>query len=394
MVASQLLAQADLCVKCGLCLPHCPTYRETRHEADGPRGRIALAQGLATGLLKPDAALNAHLDGCLSCRACESVCPAKVQYGAVLDGARTLLATPERTQLTRLMGWVLTSPFLRAVLRIKLSLLAAIPFSARGKGPLARLWRYRPHVKRLAAPQAAATGKVALFAGCMGDVLERQVLQDAAELLRATGMEVSLPPAQTCCGALYQHSGQPQKAAALNSQNAAVFAGCDTVLALTPGCGAALRDLSSPGSPLAKVEDLCAFLAARLQSHPLKLVATHQRIGVHVACTQAHVMNAGDALASLLKHIPGAQLLPLAPQSGCCGAAGTQFITQPAMADRLLAPKLDAVAVATPDVIASANIGCSLHFAAGLKGRGLSVPVVHPVSLVAQAWRAAALHPG
>ena len=391
-----LLADADLCVKCGLCLPHCPTYRVEQNEADGPRGRIALIQGLANGQLTATAKLHAHLDGCLSCRACEAVCPAQVPYGRILDGGRTRLATPSRTRLTRAMAWVLLHKPARALVRWGLWLLGlafgapkAMPSSASG---LRRWLAYRPSASRLRRMPATTRGKVALFSGCVGDIVEREVLADALALLQALGVDVCVPPAQSCCGALHQHGGLPGRAAQLAQANSLAFADCDTVLALASGCGAALHDLGIV-SLRPKLRDLCGYLAEQLEARPLPLMASTRRVAIHVPCTQANVLHAADATRRLLMVIPGIELLTLAPESGCCGAAGTAFLTQPAMADRLLAPKLDAAAQSQPDVIVSANIGCALHLAVGLRQRGLSAPVLHPVSLLAQAWRAGQLAP-
>lgn len=376
------LADADLCVKCGLCLPHCPTYQLRQHEADGPRGRIALSQALLTGALPASPALTAHLDGCLSCRACESACPAHVPYGRVLDTARAALATPQRTRLTRALSMVLDSTLLRGVARLLLRLLTLLPDT----GKRAPHWlRARPVVSRWRAVKAPPVGRVALFTGCVGDIAERAVLNDAVRLFRAAGVDVAIPPAQGCCGALQQHGGLPAAAASRAARNAAAFAACDTVVALASGCGAALRDLGRDGdAALApKVKDLCATLAAALNAHPPRFAARPLRVGIHTACTQATVFAGRHAVRQLLARIPEIALVDLAPTSGCCGAAGTAFITQPEQAEQLLQPKLDAAAHV--DVVVSANIGCSLHLLAGLRGRGLRVPVLHPVSLLAQA---------
>jgi glycolate oxidase iron-sulfur subunit len=376
-----VLADADLCVKCGLCLPHCPTYRLSQSEADSPRGRIALAQGLARGQLLPDSSVKGHLDACLSCRACEVVCPAKVPYGRVLDGSRALLATPARTASTRLVAALLLPRFLRALLRAGLWLLSRLPAVLLQRLP--RLVRAAPVATRFRAPTIAAKGRVALFAGCVGDLAERQVLDDAALLLTACGLDPYLPAAQTCCGALHQHAGLPAAAAVLAAHNQTALQAAEVVLTLTPGCGAALKDLN----PALAVQDLCAYLAAQLQRCHLPLAATSLRIGVHSACTQKNVLKAGNAVVDLLQLIPGISLLPLAPESGCCGAAGTQFLSHPVQADALLVPKLAAASAQQVAVIASANIGCSLHLLAGLRQQKSSVQVRHPVSLVADAYR-------
>ena len=383
-----LLADADLCVKCGLCLPHCPTYQLHRHEADGPRGRIALAQGLLTGTLPASESLTSHLDSCLSCRACETVCPAKVPYGRVLDGARAALATPQRTRSTRLISAALDSSALRTVLRLLLWLVSWLPTPAWLERQLPAAFSARPVPRRLRSVAAPARGAVALFTGCVSDIAERGVLADALQLFKAAGVAAAIPPGQVCCGALHQHGGLPEQAAQRAAGNAVAFADASTVLPLASGCGAALRDLGqhsrSDHAPLGpKVQDLCATLADALDAQPPAFKPLKLRVGLHVACTQAHVFGQRQAIRRLLERIPGIELLELAPESGCCGAAGTAFISQPAQAAALLAPKLDAAAAV--DVIVSANIGCSLHFLAGLRQRGVKLEVLHPVSLLARA---------
>lgn len=391
MDTRSLLAAADLCVKCGLCLPHCPTYRLERHEAESPRGRIALAQGLATGLLTATPTLQTHLDHCLSCRACEAVCPAKVPYGAIADESRALLATPERTRTVRRFAALLDRPALRGLLRLLLWLLPAPrPRASGSRKGLAALFAYRPTVRRFLRVAAPAQAPLALFTGCVGDIVERAVLHDAQRLFAAAGVTVAVPPGQGCCGALHQHGGLPTEAAARARRNARAFSGCAQVLPLASGCGAALRDLGGAPvdglPPLApRVHDLCTVLAAHLDARPPPLRALPIRVAIHTACTQANVFGARDAVRHLLARIPQIELVELVADGGCCGAAGLGFLERPEQARQLRAPRLDSAQALAPTVIVSANVGCAMHLAAGLRERGLAVEVLHPVSLLARA---------
>jgi len=298
-----------------------------------------------------------------------------------------------------MMGWVLDAAALRMLLRLTLWLWSAMlksnPLQARPTllrkvaQAMPRLLSYRPIVQRLRRVAAPQRARVALFTGCVGDIVERAVLHDALRLLRAAGVNAAIPTSQGCCGALYQHGGLPERASACATRNADAFAGCDTVLPLATGCGAALRDLSrqAHGSAAAlapKVRDLCTALAEALDAQPPRFGNLPKRIGIHIACTQVNVFAGSGSIRQLLARIPGVELIDLAPESGCCGAAGTAFISQPAQADALRAPKL--AAAAGVDIIVSANIGCSLHLLAGLRQQSdRKIPVLHPVSLLAQA---------
>jgi len=397
------LAEADLCVKCGLCLPHCPTYALSQHEGDSPRGRIALMQGLALGQLVAGARLEAHLDGCLGCRACEAVCPAKVPYGRLIDAGRESLQAlrPARTRLARLIGHVLTRPALRRVLGTLLCLYQASGLQALvrgggllGHGRLARLESLLPVLPRLPysarasdrPPQAA----VALFTGCVSDLADSETLAAAEKLLGRMGIEVSVPADQGCCGALYQHAGLLDQARGCMQRNAQAFAESATVLGTASGCTATLLDapdlLPGPqGAQLrARVQDIHAYLA-RHWREDLRLRPVRARVAIHMPCTQRNVVGGQDELRALLRRIPGIELVELDSRQSCCGAAGSYFLTEPEAADRLLEPKLAAASSLGAEIIVSSNIGCSLHLAAGLRRRGLRVPeVLHPLVLLAR----------
>lgn len=393
-------ADADLCVKCGLCLPHCPTYLQTQHEADSPRGRIALMQGLSSGMISADDGVARHLDGCLSCRACETVCPAKVPYGRLIDSGRALLHRKNaRAQMSmRLIGfwlinrkarkfaatllWLYQRSGLQAVLR-RLHLL--------GRGRISRLDSLMPRVnlpRSLAGTATHANASISLFTGCTGELADRQTLQDALTILGKLDIKVEIPSSQGCCGALHQHNGFPAEAAKLAHDNLRAFAGNAPIISCASGCGATLMEypelLGPTGLPFARrVQDLNTFLLDRwpegLTLKPLKA-----RIAIHTPCTMKNVVKGGDAVRALIEKIPGAEIVTLDDKDRCCGAAGSYFITRPEMADQLLEAKLDKARAVAPDIILSSNIGCSMHMAAGLRRAGIKVELLHPASLLAR----------
>lgn len=406
-LSARLLAEADLCVKCGLCLPHCPTYLASQHEGDSPRGRITLIQGLGSGLIAATPSMEAHLDGCLSCRRCEVVCPARVPYSHILDGSRAQLAAlrPARTRSTRWLALLLVSRFGRWALRSVLAAYRGLGLQdlVRRSGVLGRgtLWRLESLVP--ASSKCAAVGetqavpvsdeaavKLAVFRGCASDVFERDAIGATERLLQAAGYSLQAAASQTCCGALHQHGGMPDAAQRLARQNVEAFRAVGGIASLTSGCAACLRDygdlVPDEGAALAlRVQDFADWLlprAERLRFRPLPL-----RAALHTPCTALNVMKSDAALRALLSRIPQLELVELDASQRCCGAAGSHFITHPAQADQLLQPKLEAAARLQPDFIISGNIGCSLHLAAGLNRRAVGsalVSVRHPAQVLAE----------
>jgi glycolate oxidase iron-sulfur subunit len=364
-----LVALADQCVQCGLCLPACPTYLLEREEAESPRGRIALARAWALETIPATAAGEAHLDHCLACRRCEVVCPANVQYGALLVQARARQRERRRPGgRQRLLEWLAARPGMLAVL---------LSAYRHGWRLLPARWRPLPRPPAavpLPAPAGSAEATVAIFGGCVARGYESGARAALARLAAACGVDARFPAGQGCCGTLHAHAGDDATAAALAARNRAAFAAGDRVLTLASGCHEAVAE-ALDGST--EVEDALAFIAARAER--LRFRATRERIALHLPCTQRNVVRSDAATRALLARIPGLDVVVLDAGSGCCGAAGTQVVTDPGRAAQHRQPLLDQLAACGATRLLSANIGCRLHFANGTR-----VQVQHPLEFLAQ----------
>ena len=369
--AAPLLALADQCVQCGLCLPHCPTYQLDRSEAESPRGRIAYVRALASGQMAPGPVGDAHLDHCLGCRRCEAACPAGVRYGELLVGARALQAArkPLAPRIRAALALLARPRLLSFLIRLQRPLAWALPRSWRSGLPPPP----RREVRMEPARAPAGAPAVALFMGCIARPHEAGTREALSRLLAAAGLASVVPPGQGCCGAAAAHAGDASGAATLAQANRLAFAGHERVLCLASGCHDTLaRSLDGVG----RVEDPLVLLdetGDRLRFRPAA-----RRVALHLPCTQRSVVRSDAALRRLLARIPGLDLVEL-PDTGCCGAAGLHQLAEPARAEALRAPLLQALAESGASELLSANIGCRLHLAAGT-----TMSVRHPIDFLAE----------
>jgi glycolate oxidase iron-sulfur subunit len=392
---NQIIAEADRCVACGLCLPHCPTYHKTGSEADSPRGRIQLMSAVARDILPANARYQQHIDLCLSCRNCETACPNGVQYGALIDSARAQIAqSPNATK----PSFLNTSLKHLACKPISMRLAGQSLFLAQKTG-LLKLANLVPALQKplsllpdTSAPQKWQTlyktelakqgqkkqGDVNLFLGCISSVFDTETLRASIFVLNKLGFDVHIPSQQACCGGLARQQGDTTTANKLIAQNNAAFNKAYTTLTIASGCGAGLNDYAD-----VKVMDISAFLA-QANWADAELLPLAKDIILHDPCTLRNVQKSEKAVYALLQKIPQANVKPLSGNTQCCGGAGAYMLNQPDMAKQLLADKVKAVTKANASILATSNIGCALHIAAGLRAQKMAVEVLHPVSIIAK----------
>jgi glycolate oxidase iron-sulfur subunit len=398
------LARTLDCVHCGLCLSACPTYDVLGLETDSPRGRLYLMRALAEGTITDPANVRVHLDQCLDCRACETVCPSGVQYGRILENARhevlqkqperglgarlrafalvRIIAHPRRlraafmlARLAQTLGIVWLAARLRLLPRGLAFLGTRIPGSA-ARRPLARSYE----------PRGAMRGRVQLFTGCVMEQMFGAINRKTIQLLLANGFAVDVPAGQVCCGALHVHDGQTAVARALAQRNVAAFAGTAPIVNNSAGCGAALRDCGhlvgteAARAFAARCRDVCVFLHERgLTAEP---AAFAHAVAYDDPCHLCHAQGVRREPRALLARVPGIQLVPHRDPETCCGSAGIYNLVQPELAHAIGSRKAAALQASGAEFVVTGNPGCTMQIRAHLRARGARIEVLHPVEVL------------
>ena len=401
------------CVHCGLCLPTCPTYRETGRESSSPRGRIYMLRAVAEGRFPLSDVISEEAYLCLGCRACETACPSGVEFGSMLERARAEIdrsgsRTGWAVQLERwaLRGFVanprrlsVAMSLLRAVQRLRIDRLAAAFAPKAGREILALAPAVPPASERGPLPPFTPAlgerrGRVALFVGCVMPELFGAVNAATVRVLCRNGFEVVVPQSQGCCGALHAHTGDLDFARGLARRNLEAFAApdLDAVIVNSAGCGAALKELEQwlpgEGASLARrVRDVSEFLDAVGLRPPEGRIES--KVCYDDPCHLVHGQRVDAAPRRLLEQIPGLELQAHDDPAGCCGAAGIYNLTHRAMSRAVLDRKMHSLRAADPDYVATGNPGCLMQLRCGVAAAGLGAAVVHPIELLDRAYACA-----
>ena len=409
------------CVHCGFCLPTCPTYAVLGVEMDSPRGRIRLMETVWQGRVDVRSdPFERHMYGCLDCRACETACPSGVEFGKLMEGARSQIeaARPRSAveRLVRALAFRLLLPrpavlgsFAQFSVLSKRIGVGAVLRAVGRRVPLARhlaalleLVPDRASSRALPAtypPRGARRGRVALFTGCVMRAAFADTNGATARVLARNGFEVVVPAEQTCCGALHAHAGERRDARALARRNIASLEDLevDAFIVNAAGCGAALKEYGwllkddaawseRAARFAARVRDASEFLAdAGLSAAPGSISA---RVAYDDPCHLLHGQRIREQPRALLAAIPGLQVMPLAEADWCCGSAGTYNVTQPELSAKLLERKVGHITQSGAELLVTANPGCQMQIAAGLRAARAPVTVIHLMDLLDRAYAA------
>ncbi|HEY0828662.1 MAG TPA: (Fe-S)-binding protein [Bacilli bacterium] len=407
--------QLTNCMRCGFCLPACPTFRETGIEAESPRGRIALMKAVADGLMLPDQTFKNQMDHCLGCRACEPACPADVKYGQLLEQARD-----SNEEHTKHSWWVeaVRALFFKQMFphqdRMKLLGLSLVFYQKSGlqwlthKLNIMKLFpkfmremehilpeaSYKGVVEQLGTLYPAKGEKIArvgMFRGCIMDVLFTETNVNTVKLLSESGFEVVIPDTQNCCGALHAHSGEMKMAQELAKKNIKVFqeAKVDYIISNAGGCGALLVEydhllhaepewVESSKWFAARVKDISQIIVEQGRIPAFTALPEDQTevkplsITYQDSCHLRNVMKSSTAPRKLMNQIDGVNFVELKESERCCGSAGIYNLTQPDMSGQILDHKMEHVKNTQAHYLLSSNPGCLLQMKLGIEQQNMS----------------------
>ncbi len=419
------------CVHCGFCLPACPTYNRLGDENDSPRGRLYLMLAVVEGRLDPSSdAFQTHLDRCLGCRACETVCPSGVEYGTLLELARETATEARRPDVfSRVLLTVMGSRALRALfflggrfmrvtglanvavrrlsgdgiagkLRFALAMLSATEeagLDRHGRASGSGAWVSAADDGFSLTP-SPPVGSAGVLHGCVQDGLYARINEATARTLDANGFDVRVVTRQDCCGALHAHGGDLTTARRLALRNIEAFerVGVDWVVVNAAGCGAAMKEYGVLFEGDAMEERARAF-SDKVRDISELLVSAGPRVGAPVECSVAydhpcHLMHAQGVTAEplqVLNAVPGVDVRVVAKADECCGGAGIYGMTHPDLGARIGGDKVAAVRDTGADLACTPNPGCMMQIGAGLRMEGASGEVVHPIELLDQSYQRA-----
>ncbi|MGE8206552.1 (Fe-S)-binding protein [Heyndrickxia sp. NPDC080065] len=413
------------CMRCGFCLPACPTYIESGfQEIHSPRGRIALMKAVKDGIIEPDEDVERSLSLCLGCRACEPVCPSGVKYGHLLEEARDIIQQNKKQSIpvqtlrktvfdglfphqnrmqtvTGLLGFYQRSGL--QTLTRKIGFMKLFPES------LATMEKVLPRVPKIKVmknrpdylpAETKRTKKVAFFTGCLMDTMFLETNNATLKLLQKAGCEIVIPKTQICCGALHGHSGEKAKAIEMAKRNIEAFENTDADFIITNagGCGAFLIDYDHllkndfDWYPRAKafkekLKDITQILVELDFHKNIPLHLPEQIITYQDSCHLRNVMKTFDAPRTLLHSISGVDFREMKEADRCCGSAGIYNIVESDMSMKILDSKMKNAKATKATTIVTANPGCLLQMKLGIEREGLShqVRAVHIVDLLLEA---------
>ena len=414
-------AELDTCIRCGLCLPHCPTYRVTGLETESPRGRIFLIRELAQDRRVITKNFRAHIDLCLGCQNCETACPSGVRFGRLIQAARDeIVAEKKASSRERLVRWLVLQQIFPHPSRLAFLFRLLALYQRLGLQRLVRAMQILRLTDRLRNLESLLPAKqlktfqppastrnvtevknsaptIALFTGCVMRAGYSSIHEATINVVERNGMRVVIPDLQTCCGALHAHAGESNGARELARKNIEAYERekWEFIAVNAAGCGALLKEYGHllGDDPryagraqefASRVRDISELVAAHPLAQPMRQMKV--RVTYQEPCHLAHAQRIKAQPRAILNQIPGVEFVEMQASDRCCGSAGIYNVVHPKMAETLLAEKMQNTIATKADLVVTGNIGCLMQMGYGARKFGYDGRVMHWIELLNEAY--------
>jgi len=407
------------CMRCGFCLPTCPTFSLTGRERSSPRGRVALARAVAEGTLEFNEVMKEEAFFCLDCRACTTACPSGVQAGSLMEICRAqagqqqplpkwqatfrefilqkMLPSPDLLETSMLPARLYQKLGIQWLVRHSKILKLGPEWVDKAEGMIPELHKpLRETLPQFSPATGEKRGTVAFFLGCVMTLMYAEVSRQTVKILNHQGFDVITPKLQKCCGAPHLTEGDPETARQLASYNLDLFLDLDVDAIVTDcsGCGSALKEYEAMLSEREdhqrlqqfhhQIKDISEFLVeVGIRSEWLKPV--NKVVTYHEPCHLCHAQGISKQPRDVIKAIPGVELREMKESSWCCGSAATFSLKFTEESQKILDRKLENVKNTEADVLVTANPGCHLQLTWGLRQAEMPQPVIHLSELLGEA---------
>ncbi len=382
----EITARADelqKCVNCGLCQAVCPTYLEDGHEGKTARGKIVLLKGMLEGRIEPSASIADLADDCLTCYACQTVCPAGVKTDLLWTAMRQDLASLSSTSKKkgRILNWTIGRPKVLNSLVKRFNLVEGFDRKSPSSARLTRyglpLFKGAPYLDKLKDFYPAVgneIGRVGLLLGCSGNLSAPWAVDSAITLLRQCGWTVVIPKQQGCCGAPAINNGQWKLARKLARNNLNLFDNLDIQALTSPDatCNATMKHdylnlflgEETAGFSVdriaAKTIDLSHLVGKALDEGRIRFNPFKATITVHDSCHSTH-LGQGNRWRDLLKAIPGIEIREMAESTLCCGFGGSYSVMHRESSDKIAARKMNNACSTGAEIVVVGSPGCQIR---------------------------------
>ena len=404
------------CIRCGLCLAVCPTYREVLSETASPRGRVALARKGLEGELQLSPNLAGQMYACFDCLACNDICPVGIRPADLAMGMRDFQEQLQPIKWKKtLFGRLIPKPIrmeaatwpLRVYEKLGIRhLVYALGLRNLLPGKVRDLEAMLPHLPqrplRQVLPEITEANdesryRVGFFLGCAQSLLFAGESAASVRVLARNGCTIITPKETVCCGMPALGYGLPDLVREQARVNIALFekANVETIVTDCATCGSTLKDYGKlladdpawadrAATFSSRIRDVSEFLMSiPLEQPPGRIEA---RVTYHDPCHLRRAQGIWEQPREILKMINGLEFVELPEADWCCGSAGSQLITHYETALKVLKRKTDNIASTRAGYIASGCPGCQMQLNVGVRRRGLDVQVVHPVALLDRAY--------